>query len=179
MNSTALTYEIRPPRVDDSEAIIRMHAQSWLDSYPNEEEGISKEHIAKIVYEKMLSPTGMTRRQGYVQAYVDNPDAGTFYRLATVGPKVIGFVVGTKDTQNQSLDALYVDKQVYGTGVAQALFDAFLAWADPALPISVDVVRYNERAIGFYKKQGFKKIPGSDYTHHSGMPSIKMKRETV
>ena len=78
------------------------------------------------------------------------------------------------ETSGQRLEALYVDKEYRGQGVAQQLVDqAFLSF-DLTQPITLEAASYNERAIRFYQKNGFEIRPGSEHLYKDVMPSITM-----
>ncbi|WP_395645403.1 GNAT family N-acetyltransferase [Terricaulis sp.] len=87
----------------------------------------------------------------------------TRYFIAIEGDRIAGYVMmGALDIRVDEpgaleLHRLYVDKDMKGKGVAQALTDEVIAWARahnaPALYLSV--WENNHRAQAFYKRYGF------------------------
>lgn len=77
----------------------------------------------------------------------------------------------------QQVGSMYVDKNWHGKGVGGALMQRIIEWADPAKPIELGVVAYNERAKAFYRKWGFEEIPGSETLFDSKIPEVKMVRK--
>lgn len=176
MTNNLPTYQLVYPRQEDMMSLGEMLAQSWRDTYPNEANGVSQEWVeAEIAswYEPIA-------RKKWHDAYKDTlrDPIHFFYRVArTADMQVIGFVGGNKLPFSQELRNLYVDKKYHGTGIAHELLQQFLAWADPASPIILDVASYNDRAIAFYKKYGFKILPHSQKLLHDTIPTITMRRE--
>lgn len=88
------------------------------------------------------------------------------YRLALEGARIVGYVmmgaldIAVDEPGALELHRLYVDKDVKGKGVAQALTDEVIAWARarnaPALYLSV--WENNHRAQAFYKRYGFEHV---------------------
>lgn len=53
----------------------------------------------------------------------------------------------------------------HGSGVAGALMEAGVAWLGADKPLWLNVLRYNERAIRFYRRFGFEIDPQATTTH--------------
>lgn len=93
-------------------------------------------------------------------------EPGTRYQLALQGERIVGYVMmGGLDIKVDEpgaleLHRLYVDSDVKGRGVAQALTDEVLRWARehraPALYLSV--WENNTRAQAFYRRYGFEHV---------------------
>jgi len=61
-----------------------------------------------------------------------------------------------KEEKGNRVQAIYVDLEVRGKGVGRKLWEAAQKFFDPARDTYVDVVDYNEQAIGFYGRLGFR-----------------------
>ena len=85
-----------------------------------------------------------------------NPDH--FYRIAEKDGEIVGLVHGSQSDGLQNLEALYVDKSEHGKGLAQDLMGLVDEWFDDTLPVKLGVASYNDRAIRFYEKYGFRKF---------------------
>lgn len=176
MTTNPPIYNLVYPRQEDLASLGEMLAQSWRDTYPSEAHGVSREWVGAEI-QSWYEPKA---RQKWRDAYKDTlrDPIHFFYRVArTADMQVIGFVGGNKLPFSQELRNLYVDKAYHGTGVAHELLQQFLAWTDPMAPITLDVASYNERAIIFYKKYGFKILPHSQKLLHDTIPTITMSRE--
>ena len=170
---------IRELKMEDAEAIRRFHRKSWRDTYPNEEAGVSREWVEKTT-DEWLTPEQMERSRRIYQAVLDNP-GNEYYRLVEVDGEVLGFVHGARkgDDDLQYLNAIYVDGSLQGTGVAQKLLDGLFEFLDLGENIWLSVVDYNERATGFYRKNGFTVVEGSEFLFKDVMSSVKMVRKGV
>lgn len=159
---STLKFEIMRPTQDDVEGLIEMHAQSWLDAYPNPEYDVSREFIEEHV-KRFTSDEGRAKRAAYVKESYENPD----YYLRIVKDsdgKIIGFVDARKGSVPE-LCGLYIDKTAYGSGLARVLAEPALRWIGQENDIKLTVVAYNDRAQAFYKKLGFEAVPESDKSH--------------
>ena len=86
-----------------------------------------------------------------------------------------GFVISTlHGPQDRELDWLMVDPAFHGKGIADQLMRAGLGWLDPGEPIWLNVIAFNQRAIGFYRRYGFE-IDESAETGHT-VPHEIMRR---
>lgn len=79
--------------------------------------------------------------------------------VAKAEGKPVGMVHTTAIDGNQRLEALYVDKEFHGTGLAQELVDTAMAHLNLELPVTLEVIAYNKRAQRFYEKMGLKSYP--------------------
>jgi len=59
--------------------------------------------------------------------------------------------------------------------VGDTLMKTADAWIG-ASPVTLEVVRYNARAITFYQKHGFEMVPDSEHLYADTMPVVYMKR---
>ena len=144
--------EIRLPRVDDYEAIRRMHSRVWRATYPNETEGISNEWVIAET-ERWLTPESLAQTKASFQEIVTHPEKH-FYRVVEQHGKPMGFLHATCESGRYHLDGLYIDPALHGSGVAHRLMAQLNNWVGNH-DISLEVVTYNLRAIRFYEKHGF------------------------
>ncbi len=165
---------IETPSLDDVEGYRRVQARGWLDAYPNEDAGVPLEWVEQET-SSWLTPEALKSSRERVQSILDDPQRRFLY-VAKVEGKPVGMVHTTAVDGNQRLEAVYVDKEFHGTGLAQELFDTAMAHLSPDLPVTLEVIAYNERAQRFYKKNGFEIVPGSEHFYKGIMPSIVMVR---
>jgi GNAT superfamily N-acetyltransferase len=99
--------------------------------------------------------------QHLVAAFVDRALAG--FAIATV-----------HEPGNHELDWLMVHPDFHGGDVSRGLMQAGMDWLGTDSPMWLNVIRYNERAIRFYRRFGFEiDSPGSA---ERAIPQFVMKR---
>jgi len=148
-----------------------MRMASWLDTYVNDELGITREWIETHSAEQMSDE----RRQRRLKKLSDPNCAG--WVATDESGKVIGVTTPFIDNKGiQHIGSLYVDKNWHGRGIAGRLMQQVIDWFDPGKPIELGVATYNERAIAFYRKWGFELVPGSEKLFDDKIPEIKMIR---
>ncbi len=136
---------IRPLRIDELEAALRMKNEGWRQAYEGRlESGV----LAGL--DDTVEAQAEAWRMGF-----DTQDSVPFVAVDELG-KIVGIAAGG-DARGESPPAavelfmLYVLKQYYGTGLGRALADAAIGDAAAC----VWVLEGNERAIAFYRKLGF------------------------
>ncbi len=165
---------IRDTTLEDLLPLRTMHGQSWRDTYPNEAEGVSRAWVEERTA-RWITPEGIAESKEKMKGTYGHPDH--FNKIALDGDKVVGVVHASRTTENQHLQALYIAKEYYGTGLAQQLMEAALKWIDPGRPIDLQVVTYNERAKAFYRKYEFEEVPGTEDKFAEVIPVITMERK--
>ena len=164
-------YRIEAISENTVDEATKVRLQSWLDTYVNEELGVTREWILERNKDQ-LSDTNRMRRRKRLK---DSNSAG-WVALDAAG-KVVGVTTPYKDNEgNQHVGSLYVAKDWHGTGVAHALMAKVLEWFDTSKPIHLGVVSYNERAKAFYRKWGFVEVPNSETLFDGKIPEIAMIR---
>ena len=154
------TFTIREAVEADVDGLLAMHAQSWIDTYPNEEFGVTEAIIRERLAHWHDAGGREKRRQKILDAQT-NPDLEYWVAEDEQG-KIIGLAAPHRDEKEQRLGAIYVDKAFHGSGLAQKLMEKILAWADPSRPLELEVASYNERAKAFYRTYGFVEIADSE-----------------
>jgi GNAT superfamily N-acetyltransferase len=168
-------YTIRDTVTADVEALTRMHAQSWLDTYPNEGAGVSRAWVEARTA-TWLSEENLEKKRARVQEALVSDDL--MYKVAeNEAGKIVGMISPFRNETIQRVGAIYVDKAYHGTGLAQALMDQVIAWADPHRPLELTVTTYNDRAKAFYRKYGFVEQQDSEHIVHDILPVITMIRK--
>lgn len=169
-----LKYTIREPKVEDAFAIRKMHAQSWRDTYQNDEKGVTEKWLRQVT-DAWLSVEGMAKTIEHYKKCFSDPDQ--LYRVAELNGEIVGMIhILTKDDGSKHLGALYTAKETHGTGLAHQLIDLANEWIGNS-DVDLEVVTYNERAIRFYTKSGFEIIPGENKPFKDKLPNITMIRK--
>lgn len=134
---------IRPVRDVDAEALGRVHAQCWHETY---------DHLISEATLANLSPRRMAELWTHWMS--QGPDHHLY--VALVAGEIVGFV-GSGPARDEDaprereLYFIYLLDAFHGTGIGQKLFDA----ACEARPGYLWVAEDNPRAHRFYTRNGF------------------------
>ena len=166
------TFTIERMQPEDVEPATRMRLQSWLDTYTNDELGVTREWI-EARNEEQLRPERIQR--GIERL---NIPGRVCYVARSSDGEIIGSTTPYIDEDGvQHVGSLYVDKSYHGKGVGHQLMQKVIEWSDPTKPLELGVVTYNERAKAFYQKWRFEEMPGSETLFDNKIPEIKMIRK--
>lgn len=157
-------FKIEDANPADVEAIRIIARDAWLEIYPNEKFGITREDVAAIDW---LNPEELEKRRRKIKE--GKNDTHTWV-IRDDKNNVVGFCKVSKDghktdTEGQrEIDAMYVIKELQGKGQGKKLMEKALEWLGTNGDIRLEVVSYNTNAINFYKKFGFQEtsLPVSD-----------------
>lgn len=174
MSNSSHEPKIRETTLDDLVSLRTMKAEAWRITYPNEEKGVSKSWVYDRVAD-WLTADGLDNARERLRDKINNPDV--LHLVGIIGNVVVGFICVSRKASIQKVEALYINKDYYGTGLAQRLMKRALLWLDRSKPIMLDVVSYNQRAMKYYEKFGFKVQKGSEYILNDKLPVVKMIRQ--
>ena len=166
-------FTIEKSRPEDTEESEQMRYRSWLDTYVNDEHGMTKEMIEEYFVPR-LSPEGIEKKRKRTEENSHNPNILDLTAKDENG-KIIGWMVATKEGHRE-IGAIYTDKDYHGGGLGSALIKRGLDFLGYDEDIELHVVDYNERAKAFYRKFGFEPVGEPEYTRFKEMPEIKMVR---
>jgi len=169
-----MNIEIVKARPEDAESWCKIRKVAWLDTYPNEEYDIAKEDI-------LLKDFDSPEKVKKWQESFANPGDKSYYS-AKVDGIVVGFSTGNKGSELNEVGAIYIYPQYQGMGIGKLLMNKVLDEFNPQIKTKLNVVKYNERAIKFYEKFGFKIVGPYDdlfgkLPNGKVLPEIEMVRE--
>ena len=165
--------EIRDAKPEDAQDIAAIQKAGWLATYVNTEKGITKEDIITKDFESQ-------ERIARWEEGIKNPEGRRMFIVKKDG-KVVGFCTAGKETNINRLLSLYVLPEVHGHGLGSRLMQEALQWLGDEKDIVLDVVSYNQNAINFYEKHGFRKTDKhlEPFAFENGkvLPEIEMIRK--
>ena len=143
---------VRPVRDVDAEALGRVHATCWHETY---------DHLISKAALENVSPKRLAELWTHWAA--QGPEFKMF--VALVGGEIVGFVgsgpARDRDApRNRELYFIYLLDAYHGTGVGQRLFDAAVKKDEP---LYLWVADDNPRAHRFYTRNGFT-LDGATHT---------------
>ena len=143
---------VRPVRDVDAEALGRVHATCWHETY---------DHLISRAALEKVSPRRLAEL--WTHWVSQGPEFKMFAALAD--GEIVGFVgsgpARDRDApRNRELYFIYLLDEHHGTGIGQRLFDAAI---EPDEPVYLWVADDNPRAHRFYARNGFT-LDGATHT---------------
>jgi ribosomal protein S18 acetylase RimI-like enzyme len=146
-----MNTEIRPAEPEDAEPINRVLHAAWLATYPNEELGVTVDDI-----EDSFKDTFTEERIARGQERLRNLPENDHRLVAFVDGRMVGVSRLIREEKANHLQTLYVHPDFQGKGIGTALWEEMKKSLDPAKDTVLEVATYNQQAIGFYERLGFR-----------------------
>jgi GNAT superfamily N-acetyltransferase len=169
---TAMVHRIDSPRPEEAAAIARVHLTAWLETYPNQHAGIDEAWI-RAELGSVVSPEGIARWRAVIEESRDRTDR-MLCRTVRGEAGVVGFVCGRRDDNTVTLGPMYLLREARRLGLGGRLMGEFAAWAGQA-PVRLWVTAYNDGAIRFYARHGFRPT-GERQLWRGRLPNLRMER---
>ncbi|MFF8711444.1 GNAT family N-acetyltransferase [Streptomyces sp. NPDC015184] len=169
-----MTHVIEPPRADDASSLGPLQLRVWLQTYPCADAGIDETWIREH-RGSSATTEGIAQWREFIEAAGRQPDL-LFCRVVRSGTKIVGFLCGRRD-EVVNLGPMYLLDEAQGRGTGDRLMGEFLAWAGSA-PMRLWVTDYNERAIRFYQRYGFR-ATGERELWRGKLPNMRMIRDAA
>lgn len=166
-------FKIEDAKPEDVERIRTIARDAWLELYPNEKYGITREDIAAIDW---FNPEELEKRRRKI---IEKGDSVHTLVLKDDNNNVIGFCKVSKDGHKtdragqREIDAMYVVKELQGRGLGKNLMQKAMEWLGTDGDIRLEVVSYNTNAINFYKRFGFQETTNPASDKRTQLPSGK------
>jgi ribosomal protein S18 acetylase RimI-like enzyme len=154
MDEAIITEAIK----EDAAGIVNVQRTGWITTYPNAKAGVTLEEIEQ----RFSDIDGRIQRQA--DRLGSNPEIQTW--VAKSDDKVIAWCVASKSNNTALIDAIYVLPEYQGKGIGKKMMQIALEWLFSFSEIRLEVAIYNENAIRFYEKFGFKQSGAVDFTKH-------------
>jgi RimJ/RimL family protein N-acetyltransferase len=155
----------------DAEAILRLKRDGWLETYVNEELGVTREDIDKKLPESTIAEATPRWQEG-IAAETEDGDHITF--VARQDDTVVGFTAPRIEEGRRRVGGLYVKPGYQGKGIGSELLRKTLAWWGNDEDIYITVVSYNQAAIRFYERHGFVKIGETSPLEYDEVEQVKL-----
>ncbi|WP_405834238.1 GNAT family N-acetyltransferase [Streptomyces sp. NBC_00105] len=169
-----MAHQIEAPNPDDAALVGRMQLTAWLQTYPNEDAGIDETWIRQQ-RGSAVTAEGIAQWREFIEEVVRRPDL-LFCRVVRFRAEIVGVLCGHLN-DGVTLGPMYLLNEAQGHGIGSRLMSEFLVWADEA-PMHLWVTSYNERAIRFYERHGFK-LTGERELWRGKLPNVRMTRDPV
>jgi ribosomal protein S18 acetylase RimI-like enzyme len=161
---------------DDSSEAKYFFKKVWTHTYPNEHAGITFEDV-DIFFTKQLTLENIEK---FKQKIEQSRDGEHYYFSAKLNGKIVGIAEVSISNNHNKILIIAVDPDLQGRGIGFSLWNTLISVMNIELPIILDVAEYNQRAIRFYERLGFRKNgplkQGDEFVLPSGkiVPEIEM-----
>lgn len=160
---------------EDAKAITNVYYKTWLETYPNNQLGITRDDIEES-YKDSFSEENIIKAEKRIQELPSNVKS----LVAKVNGLIVGVATMVINKSNNQLKTIYVLPEYQGHGIGKKLWEEARRFCDPTKDIIVQVATYNKNTIEFYKKLGFvdtgKRFTDDKFTFKSGtkLPEMEM-----
>ncbi len=139
-----------PTVPNDVPQIIDVYYSAWLETYVNEEIGITRDDI-EAFFKDQAEQSEIDRRTEHLA----NLPPNQHLLVAKDGVIVVGVCrIVIREKCNQ-LQAIYILPEYQRKGIGTMLWNEIKKFFDPTKDTLVQVATYNTTAINFYQKLGF------------------------
>ena len=161
---------------EDAFGIVDVFYKTWLDMYPNEEVGITKDDIVDK-YKNAFTEEYLDGLKGKLRNVV----SGNIYLVAKENETIVGVCRVKEHEHKNQLQAIYVLPEHQGKKIGWLLWQKAGTFFNPNKDTFVEVATYNEKAVAFYSKLGFvdtgRRFKDEKFIMKSGacIPEMEMK----
>ena len=137
----------------DAEAVSELLRRTWMATYPNAEAGITEEDIRL----RTEGENGERISQNIEdwRKRIETSDGSVAVFVAKKDGRVVGMTAPGIIDGKRRIGAMYVLPENQREGVGRALMQKALEWHGTEEDIYLLVASYNQKAIKFYKDNGF------------------------
>jgi ribosomal protein S18 acetylase RimI-like enzyme len=169
--SGAAAYLVREPRPEDVEGFATLHVHVWQQTY----RGLMSDEVVDGLSVDDFRPRWYAVTKAYAEGTV--PDDGRAIRVALLEGQPVAFIMvgpgmDADAPAPRQVWSLNVAPEHQGTGIAQRLLDEALG----AGPAYLWVARGNDRAVRFYRRNGFTLDGTEDADPDDGVTEVRMVR---
>ncbi len=140
-----MNYIFRKATEDDAANICLVQQITWRATYASKENHITQEEIDEY--------TSSWTSDRNIQLFREIIMCRDEWLVVEIEEKVVGHLLIEKENDHKIIRMFYILPKYQNLGLGRALLN--LACAGNEIDIIVDVVAYNQKAINFYKRNGF------------------------
>jgi len=134
----------------DEQGIFYVSKDTWLNTYVNKEYHITKVDILSKDFDSE------SKQKEWKKVLRSNGRKNKYILVAKDGGQIIGFCTAIKNEDWNEIGALYVLKSYQGGGIGTQLVSRCFEWLGNEKKVQLKVASFNNPAISFYNKCGFK-----------------------
>jgi ribosomal protein S18 acetylase RimI-like enzyme len=139
-------FTIQQAVEEDYKRLNFVNKETWLHTYPNEENNITVEDIENLDWQKF---------ENNWKTKLATSEEGLYCFTAEIEDKIIGFIVVKEFADFISIGSIYILPDYQRLGIGSALINYALNFISKNKKIVIRVAEYNQNSINFYKKMGF------------------------
>ena len=158
-------FKIEDAKPEDVKILLTIVRDAWMELYPNETYGITAHDIAGIDW---FDEKGLERRRKEI---TEKSDKVHTWVLKNEEKKIVGYCKVLKLNDCGEIDAMFIIPAFQRKGLGKKLIKEAFEWLGSKSDIILKVVKYNLRAIEFYKKMGFKETTNEVIFDEPKLPS--------
>ncbi len=144
-----MSFEISDAQPKDANQLYTVQRESWLETYPNAEAEITRQDIVDNFINKDV-------RLKKWKMWLESVGQDSHIWKIINSERIIGFCTAAKGKEVNYLRAIYLLPGYQNQGYGSKLINKAFEWLGDEKNIIVELASYNEKAINFYKKFGFK-----------------------
>jgi ribosomal protein S18 acetylase RimI-like enzyme len=134
----------------DVEGIQKVFYNTWLNTYPNIEAGVTVDDI-KDRFKDRFTEEGLQE----AKERISKPPGGSTTFVAKEGNEIVGVCRILVLKKENRIAAIYVLPEHQKKGIGKKFWEQAQKYFDPNKDTFVSVVDYNVNAISFYESLGF------------------------
>jgi len=165
--------KIRILKSSDTDSVFNIFRETWLETYPNKEFWITKEHINKKYDSK--------ERYESIKKYISDFSDEKIWYGVEINWNLVWVWITNMMWNKCHIWAIYILPKYQKRWYWKLLLDKLLEFRKNFKEIYLEVWIYNENAIRFYEKNWFEIINWSEWKHkiidNVFIPTIMMKRQ--
>lgn len=171
---------IRAAKFYDLPQIFKLQQETWLATYPNEQYKISVSDI-----NSKFKGLSLFEKIDWYQRYLKRIyNKNTLFLLCKNSGRLVGYCEANKKPSQHRIFGIYIHPSQQKSGLGSELLQRALDWLGEKETVYLNVAIYNDQAINFYHKFGFRKA-GPVPTDSAGrlksgavIPEIEMLRRS-
>ena len=144
-------FSVQEMVVEDIESYIEHKRICWMQTYPNDENGITPEDV-----QNYLNLKGKEMTKANFRVLIQS-GASKIHLLKKNGI-IVGDIIYTVKADMAEINEIYLQDEVKGKGLGKFLMKLALANIPKNKKVYLGVLKINLSAIKFYERFGFKKV---------------------